>query len=140
MTLSTNDPRPPYQQVADIIRAEIRSGRIKPGERLPSYRELQDRFDIANMTARSALQVLRDEGLVQTVHGRGSFVTDYTAPAADEPPAEGEEWSATGRVEPDALDGALRAIRDQLRTMNAEMQDLRQEVADLKARLPQERR
>ncbi|MFH0243263.1 SCO5717 family growth-regulating ATPase [Streptomyces sp. HK10] len=82
------DRRPPYQHAADAIRREIRAGRYKPGEQLPSYRELQERFGIANMTARSALNVLRDEGLVYTIQGRGSFVADidesgidYTPPA-----------------------------------------------------------
>lgn len=86
------DRRPPYQHAADELRREIKQGRFKPGEQMPSVRELQDRFGVANMTARSALNVLRDEGLIYTIHGRGSFVADisddlgefsigYTAPA-----------------------------------------------------------
>ncbi|MEV6676220.1 winged helix-turn-helix domain-containing protein [Streptomyces erythrochromogenes] len=67
---------PPYQQTAGILRTEITAGRFKPGQRLPAYRELQERFGIANMTARSAIAVLRREGLVRTIQGRGTFVLD----------------------------------------------------------------
>src|SRR5690242_19167805 len=70
------DRRPPYQHAADELRREIKQGRFKPGQQMPSVRELQERFKVANMTARSALNVLRDEGLIYTIHGRGSFVAD----------------------------------------------------------------
>lgn len=70
------DRRPPYQHAADELRRDIKQGRFKPGEQMPSVRELQERFGVANMTARSALNVLRDEGLIYTIHGRGSFVAD----------------------------------------------------------------
>ncbi|MEV7885162.1 winged helix-turn-helix domain-containing protein [Streptomyces sp. NPDC002817] len=76
---------PPYQQAAAILRAEITVGRFKPGQRLPAYRELQERFGIANMTARSAIGVLRSEGLVHTVQGLGTFVRDAASPAPTPP-------------------------------------------------------
>lgn len=76
---SKQDRRPPYQHAADELRRDILQGRIKPGEQMPSIRELQERFGVANMTARSALNVLRDEGLIYTIHGRGSFVADHNA-------------------------------------------------------------
>lgn len=70
----SSDTRPPYQRMADVLRDEIQRGVLQPGQQLPSHRELQERFEVANMTARSALRVLRDEGLIYTVQGRGSFV------------------------------------------------------------------
>ncbi len=73
-TRPSSDNRPPYRRVADVLREEIRTGALAPGQQLPSHRELQERFEIANMTARSALRVLRDEGLIYTEQGRGSFV------------------------------------------------------------------
>jgi len=146
----THDPRPPYQKAADALRAEMKAGKIKPGEVVPSYRELQERFGIANMTARSALRVLRDEGLIYTVQGRGTFRTDFTplewntspyGPA--DPPAPhsqeaGQAEQPSSRTWPpedqaaDAVTESLAAIRDQLRAMSAEMHGLRQEVADLR--------
>lgn len=73
----------PYQLVAEDLRQQILSGRLKPGEQLPPSRALQERYRIANMTARSAVRVLRDEGLAHTEHGRGSFVADPLPPATE---------------------------------------------------------
>ncbi|MFJ3220772.1 GntR family transcriptional regulator [Kitasatospora sp. NPDC086801] len=69
-----DDPRPPYVQTADALRKEIQDGRLPPGGKLPSARELQDRFGIANSTAQNALRQLKDEGLIYSVQGRGVFV------------------------------------------------------------------
>jgi DNA-binding GntR family transcriptional regulator len=149
---SKPDRRPPYQHAADELRRDILKGRIKPGEQMPSIRELQDRFGVANMTARSALNVLRDEGLIYTIHGRGSFVadhdttgqfgTDYTPPAwylanaskATEKPEQAE-------VKPDDQEAAgttiaeiVSALRDEIRALSADNQEIRQEIAELKAR------
>ena len=63
-------------QVADALREEIKQGGIAPGERLPSVRDLADRFDIAAVTVQSALRVLRDEGYIASRSTRGYFVRD----------------------------------------------------------------
>ena len=67
-------PVPPYQQVADILRAEIKSGKYRKGMRIPTESELVERFEIARSTARRSIAVLRDEGLIRTVPQRGSYV------------------------------------------------------------------
>ncbi|GAA1687664.1 GntR family transcriptional regulator [Streptomyces yatensis] len=141
MTPSTHDARPPYQQAAEAIRAEIKAGKLKPGEQLPSHRELQERFGIANMTARSALRVLREEGLIYTVQGRGSYVADVVGPSNEVMGVVSGLVVQAGKVpDPDSAeaDGAvietLQAVRDQLRALNAEVQTLKREVAELKAR------
>ncbi|MFF8535802.1 GntR family transcriptional regulator [Streptomyces sp. NPDC015532] len=69
-----HDPRPPYVRTADLLRVEIQSGSFEPGGRLPSARELQDRFGIANSTAQNAVRVLKREGLVYAVKGKGVFI------------------------------------------------------------------
>ncbi|GAA1289725.1 MULTISPECIES: GntR family transcriptional regulator [Streptomyces violaceusniger group] len=143
MTPSTHDARPPYQQAAEAIRAEIKAGKLKPGEQLPSHRELQERFGIANMTARSALRVLREEGLIYTVQGRGSYVVDAIGPGGElieikqytSPESAIRAGEAPESTEPTGtLTEALLEVRDQLRTLNAEVQTLKREVAELKAR------
>ncbi|WP_169807682.1 GntR family transcriptional regulator [Herbidospora mongoliensis] len=63
-----------YVQVADIVRDEIQEGEMPPGSRAPSEKELKDRFGVARQTARRALLILRDEGLLEAVPGRGTFV------------------------------------------------------------------
>ncbi|MEV6314273.1 GntR family transcriptional regulator [Streptomyces sp. NPDC051776] len=79
MSLPSDDPRPPYLLAADKLRDEIASGRLKPGDRLPSSRALRDKLGIANNTVYRALDVLREEGLIYSVHGRGSYVSDPDA-------------------------------------------------------------
>ncbi|MFF8896073.1 GntR family transcriptional regulator [Streptomyces lydicus] len=131
---SQHDPRPPYQQAADTLRREIQAGRIKPGEQLPSHRELQERFNIANMTARSALRVLREEGLIYTVQGRGSYVADKPAGhSAKTGAAEGEGTDSAGSQAAESVAQALPALQEQLNYLNAVVQDLRNEVDALKA-------
>lgn len=70
----SDDPRPPYVQTADALRKQIQDGRLAPGAKLPSARELQEQFGIANSTAQNALRLLKDEGLIYSVQGRGVFV------------------------------------------------------------------
>lgn len=69
-------PVPPYRQVADVLRRRIESGEIPPGRRIPSLVELEAEFDVARDTLRKAVQVLKDEGYVQTVVGLGVFVVE----------------------------------------------------------------
>jgi GntR family transcriptional regulator len=75
----TNDPRPAYVQVADELRDSIASGGLQPGERLPSGRDLARRYGVAPMTISHALDVLREEKLVEAYPGRGVFVADRSA-------------------------------------------------------------
>ncbi|MEW1549328.1 GntR family transcriptional regulator [Streptomyces tsukubensis] len=69
-------PEPPYRQIAADLTAEIARGDLAPGSPLPSEKELTERYGVARNTARSALGVLREAGLVYTVPGRGTYVTD----------------------------------------------------------------
>ncbi|MEU9373514.1 GntR family transcriptional regulator [Streptomyces sp. NPDC048255] len=86
----SSDTRPPYKRMADVLRDEIERGVLQPGQQLPSHRELQERFEVANMTARSALRVLRDEGLIHTIQGRGSFVLSPRSEEAGDAEHPGE--------------------------------------------------
>ncbi|MFK0296702.1 GntR family transcriptional regulator [Streptomyces sp. NPDC090442] len=67
-------PYAPYMRVLEALTADIREGRYGPGDRIPSESELCDRFKVARETARRAVRVLRDRGLVVTEWGRGSYV------------------------------------------------------------------
>lgn len=65
--------RPPYRQLADILRAKIQAGEITA--RLPGERALADEYQVALGTVRKAIAVLRDEeGLVETTPGWGTYV------------------------------------------------------------------
>jgi DNA-binding transcriptional regulator YhcF (GntR family) len=76
--LDPDDPRPPFQQVAAILKAAIVTGSYEPGDRLPSYTELAATYGVAVMTAQKAVGLLRDEGLVVSRQGKGSFVRQRT--------------------------------------------------------------
>lgn len=65
----------PSRMVAHRLRRAIRAGEYKVGDRLPSQRELATTYRVAQNTAREALRLLAEEGLVVAQHGRGVFVT-----------------------------------------------------------------
>jgi len=66
---------PVYVQLADLLRAQIESGELAPRRPIPSIRTLQQRYGVADGTVKKAIQVLREEGLVRTVIGRGVYVS-----------------------------------------------------------------
>jgi GntR family transcriptional regulator len=68
--------RPVYKQIADLLRSAIMSGRLEPGEQLPSEHELVAEHGVSRGTARQAITLLRNEGLIDVVHGLGSFVRE----------------------------------------------------------------
>ena len=70
------DPTPLYTQLADILREMITSGELQPRSPLPSESYLQQEQGIARGTVRTAIGILRDEGLVVTISGRGTFVKE----------------------------------------------------------------
>ncbi len=65
---------PKYVQVADYIREQIMTGALKPGDALPSERQLVDEWGVSRPTATKALSALRVEGLVEARQGSGTFV------------------------------------------------------------------
>lgn len=69
------DPTPLYVQLADILRGMIVSGELQPRAPLPSESYLQQEQGVARGTVRMAVAILRDEGLVVTIGGRGTFVS-----------------------------------------------------------------
>lgn len=68
------NPTPLYVQLADILRAMIKSGELEPRTPLPSESYLQQEQGVSRGTVRMAVGILRDEGLVVTIGGRGTFV------------------------------------------------------------------
>ena len=72
--MTTDETEPASRRVARQLRRQITEGLIPPGERLPSERTLASQHGIARNTAREAIRLLADEGLVDAEHGRGVFV------------------------------------------------------------------
>lgn len=74
-TIYRNSPVPRYHQLKEILRERIRSGEWKPGDLIPSERELSETYEISRMTARQAITDLVNEGVFYREQGRGTFVT-----------------------------------------------------------------
>jgi GntR family transcriptional regulator len=72
------DKQPPSRVIADDLRNKIESGDLAPGDKLPSERELAGQYGTARNTAREAVRLLAEAGLVIAEHGRGSFVRPIT--------------------------------------------------------------
>src|SRR5918997_1387400 len=68
-----------YEQVADRIAADIRAGRLAPGERLPSERDLARALEVGRASVREAIAALQVAGIVETRPGAGSFVASGAA-------------------------------------------------------------
>jgi len=65
--------RPVYRQLSDLLEAQLLE-QASPGDRLPSEAELSQQYDVNRLTVRRALNELSQRGLIETVHGKGSFV------------------------------------------------------------------
>ena len=72
-------PKPPYRQIAEILRHRIVSGKYPPHTRIPSESELVEAFEVARTTARRAVGALREEGFVYTVPQRGTYVAEWSS-------------------------------------------------------------
>lgn len=111
MAIGSDDSRPASLQVAATLRSEIVSGKLSPGDKLPSIRNLAERFGVAPMTANSAIDILRNDGLVYTSPGRGTFVRSVPRePETDEP---SPEYVAISEHLND-LDSQMRAMADRV--------------------------
>jgi GntR family transcriptional regulator len=71
---------PKYQEIADKLRAQINSGALGPGQRLPSEPDLAAEYDASRNTVRLALALLINQGLVVSRQGLGTFVLEPTKP------------------------------------------------------------
>lgn len=73
--ISNSNGKPIYEQISSQVRAQILSGALKAGERLPSIRMLADGLGVSVITTKRAYSDLEGEGLVETVQGKGCFVS-----------------------------------------------------------------
>jgi integrase len=64
----------PYERIASDLRGDIRAGRLKSGDQLPTVVDLAARYGVAAGTAHRAIALLRDEGLIQAARGRRAQV------------------------------------------------------------------
>jgi DNA-binding GntR family transcriptional regulator len=65
---------PVYEQLAQILRDQIESGELQPERALPSGKTLVQQYGVARGTVDKAIAVLKAEGLVYVLHGKGVYV------------------------------------------------------------------
>ncbi|MEU3736575.1 GntR family transcriptional regulator [Streptomyces sp. NPDC032198] len=119
-----DDSRPPYVQVAEYLRRQIQSGELSPGDKVPSSRELQEKFGLASATIQNAFRLLKSEELIYSVQGRGSFIR---RPAVGPGPEGGTEGPESFESEGDAADLGSRVA-----SLSAEVADLRGQVGEMR--------
>ena len=71
---------PLYRQIAEELRRQIDSGELAPGSQLPTEDELMEICRASRNTVRGAINQLTIRGLVNTLHGKGTFVTEQVNP------------------------------------------------------------
>src|SRR5580700_10851489 len=72
-----------YQMVAEALRQEILTGRLRVGDRLPSEGELGERFKVSRSTVREALRMLSSQRMISTTRGQGGGTTVAPIGATD---------------------------------------------------------
>ncbi|GDZ18481.1 GntR family transcriptional regulator [Bifidobacteriaceae bacterium MCC01953] len=76
LIISSVSGEPIYEQIKTQIRSAVLSGELKAGEALPSLRKLAKELRISVLTVTRAYNELADEGVVQNIQGKGTFVMD----------------------------------------------------------------
>lgn len=73
--ISGSSQKPLYEQIADQIKNQIIMGELEPGDALPSIRSLARELQISVITTKRAYQELENDGFIETIPGKGSFVS-----------------------------------------------------------------
>ncbi|MFI2648217.1 GntR family transcriptional regulator [Micromonospora fulviviridis] len=109
MTQRGRGPEPPYRRIAAEIRRRINLGELRPGDRVPSARQLTREHGVAIATATRVLALLRAEGLVLTRPGAGTVVAEpRQEPGRAEPELSRERVLRTALALAD--EGGLAAV------------------------------
>ncbi len=74
--ISSKSPVSLYVQLKDYLVQEIKSHRLNPNDQIPSERELCDKFSVSRTTVRQAIRLAINEGLLYSIHGKGTFVAE----------------------------------------------------------------
>lgn len=76
MKIELDLTRPIYQQIIDEIKRSVARGDLKPGDKLPSHRELAEKAGVNPNTVQRAYREMEQAELVETLRGQGTFVKD----------------------------------------------------------------
>jgi len=104
-------PVPAYRQIIKQITSMIHEGRLHPGDKLPTERELASQLNLARGTVKKAYEVMSRDGIIETTQGRGTFVSSR------------QDIIPSGRKE--RAQKIIDNLLDQLRGMNFSYQEIR---------------
>jgi GntR family transcriptional regulator len=107
--IDRRSPMPLYFQLARLLTGEINYGRWRAGDRLPSEAQICDTYRVSRATVRQALLRLENEGLIQRLKGRGTFIADARHRSWLVQSSEGFFHDEVGRVGLDVTSRVLRA-------------------------------
>jgi DNA-binding transcriptional MocR family regulator len=93
--LDREAPSPLYVQLAEAVAGQIEDGTYGAGERIPSVRDLRDRFGVSLSTVLEACRVLEDRGLVEARAQSGHYVRSTPSPRRSEPEESTPDAGAT---------------------------------------------
>src|SRR3954452_6314057 len=125
MTTIIERPAVLSDQVVAVIERRIRSGKIAPGARLPSERELCAEFDVSRMVVREAIARLKGDGYIETRQGAGASV-----PA--QPGFLSYRLPASSRLSQDDLSHIME-LRFAVEVLATQLAALRRNASDLQA-------
>ncbi len=83
MTIDHEGPTPLYRQLAELLRTQIADGTLPPNRPIPTEQRLMHEHELGRDTVRKAIAILREEGLVIAIRGRGTFVATLEDPGTD---------------------------------------------------------
>lgn len=75
IVIDKNSPVPTYRQIIKQITTMIHENQLKPGDKLPTERELASQLGIARGTVKKAYELMAAEGIIETTQGRGTFIS-----------------------------------------------------------------
>lgn len=116
----TDVSEPLYLRIYNYLNEEIKDGKFSMGERLPSEKELADKFNVSRITSKKALEMLSQDGIIVRIPGKGSFVSgtiDLTESTVRTTISADETKSLIGVVIPDFSEsygmGLISGIEEQ---------------------------
>jgi GntR family transcriptional regulator of arabinose operon len=117
---------PLYKQIYNYIILQVRKGKWKAGDRIPSEKELAEQFGVSRITAKKALDLLAQEQLIERIQGKGSFISRNDSIHAENKEAKAPKGRLTiGLIIPDFGEsygtGIIRAIEEQCRHYQAHL-------------------
>ena len=84
INIDSRSSKPIFEQIVDAIKESIIKGLLKPGDKLPSVRELSVEIMVNHNTVSKAYIELERQRVIETVKGRGTFVPKDYRPKVDE--------------------------------------------------------